>query len=133
MASLAQSQRFELSRDQKTAMKADFSAHCADERVVAAAICTTKASSGYLLDPHTACGFGMEQRETRGTEVILATASPAKFPDAMEAITGERPQLPPRLSHLMTATELFDVLPNDLAAVQAYVAARSHSQKTGPA
>ena len=133
MASLAQSQQFELTHGQNAAMKADFSALCADERAVASAICATKASSGYLLDPHTACAFGAGTRQTHGTEVILATASPAKFPDAMEGITGERPQLPPRLLHLMTDTERFDVLPNDLAAVQAYVAARSRSQKTGPA
>ncbi|MFX8605095.1 hypothetical protein ABTM12_19810, partial [Acinetobacter baumannii] len=65
--------------------------------------------------------------------VILSTASPAKFPDAMEAITGERPGLPPRLSHLMTDPERFEVLPNDLKAVQGFVANHARLLKDGAA
>ena len=59
--------------------------------------------------------------------VVLATASPAKFPDAIEAIAGERPTLPPRLAALMTDRERMTVLPNDLAAVQRFVAERAHA------
>ena len=50
--------------------------------------------------------------------VALATAHPAKFPDAVEAATGVRPALPPRLADLQTRPERCDVLPNDLAAVE---------------
>lgn len=63
--------------------------------------------------------------------VVLSTASPAKFPDAMEAITGERPALPAQLAHLMTAPERFDVLPNDLNAVQGFVSSHARLLKVG--
>ncbi len=53
--------------------------------------------------------------------VILATAHPAKFPDAMEEVTGTRPGLPARLSSLMTDPESYPVLGNDLKDIEAYV------------
>jgi threonine synthase len=57
--------------------------------------------------------------------VALATAHPAKFPETIEAITGERPQLPPRLEALLSAPERVAVLPNDLGAVQRFVEQRA--------
>jgi threonine synthase len=92
---------------------------------VADAIQRTKAASGYVLDPHTACGLIALERTAPQSEVpgvVLATAHPAKFPDAMEKITGERPGLPPRLSSLLTDPERFPTVENDLAAVKRLVA-----------
>ena len=83
-----------------------------------------RAASGYLLDPHTACGWvAAEDRATglEGPKVILATAHPAKFPEAMERITGSRPGLPPRLKSLMTDPERTVRLQNDLAQVERFV------------
>ncbi|HEX6609293.1 MAG TPA: threonine synthase, partial [Hyphomicrobiaceae bacterium] len=57
--------------------------------------------------------------------IVLATAHPAKFPDAVKAITGSQPPLPPRLSTLLTDPERITVLPNDLAAVQRFVVERA--------
>lgn len=59
--------------------------------------------------------------------VILSTAHPAKFPDAIEKITGERPPLPERLSSLMTDEERFERVPGDLAAVQRFVEERARA------
>ena len=53
----------------------------------------------------------------------MATAHPAKFPDAMERATGLRPPLPPRMADLYEREERFTVLPNDLAVVEAKVRA----------
>jgi threonine synthase len=53
--------------------------------------------------------------------VAIATAHPAKFPDAVEAATGKRPALPPALADLFSRPERMAVLPNDLARVQAFV------------
>jgi threonine synthase len=53
----------------------------------------------------------------------MATAHPAKFPDAMEQATGYRPALPPRMADLFERDEQFAVLPNDLPAVEAAVRA----------
>ena len=109
-------------------LRAYFDAATATMDEVADCIRRVKARSGYLLDPHTACGvIAAERPKTIAAtpHVVLATASPAKFPDAIEAIAGERPALPPRLASLMTDPERMTVLPNDLAAVQRFVAQRA--------
>jgi threonine synthase len=55
--------------------------------------------------------------------ICLATAHPAKFPDAVEQAIGLRPELPEHLADLLDRPERFDSLPLDQAALQAYVAA----------
>jgi threonine synthase len=132
MGSLAQSGRFELSGKVLASLRRDFTAASATMDEVAACIRRVRAQSGYLLDPHTACGVVAAEKtlEPGATpRIVLATAHPAKFPDAIAAITGERPQLPPRLAALMTDPERMTVLPNDLAAVQRFVSQRAEQRK----
>ncbi len=91
------------------------------------------AASGYLADPHSAIGIAAARASLaagpaggHGTPVIaMATAHPAKFPDAIEKAIGSRPALPPRLADLYDRPEHFTVAPNNLAAVQALVRAFS--------
>ena len=83
-----------------------------------------------LLDPHTAVGVGVARRlVAAGADptamVCLATAHPAKFPDAVEQATGIRPPLPERLADLLTGEERYDTLPNDIEAVRAHI--RAHA------
>jgi threonine synthase len=133
MQMLAQGRRFELSEDQVSGVRRDFVARAASEGEVAATIRDTLASAGYVLDPHTACGVHAAKTALEGrvpddtARVILATAHPAKFPDAMETITGMRPGLPVRLSSLMTDAERYPVLGNDLKEIQNYVEQVSRS------
>ena len=85
------------------------------------------AATGMLVDPHTAVGLGVVERiraSLHGPVVTMATAHPAKFPDAVERATGIRPQLPPRLADLLDRPEFMTELPNDLAAVEKFVEAR---------
>jgi threonine synthase len=83
------------------------------------------AASFYLADPHTAIGVAAARAlaEPGMPTVAMATAHPAKFPDAMERATGRRPALPPHMADLFEREERFTVLPNDLASVQAAVRA----------
>jgi threonine synthase len=77
-----------------------------------------------LVDPHTAVGIAAaEEFAVRGTPMItLATAHPAKFPDAVEQATGVRPGLPDHVADLFDRNERIVDLPNDLQAVEAFVA-----------
>ncbi len=81
-------------------------------------------TTGMMLDPHTAVGVkaAREFAEDGVPMLTLATAHPAKFPDAVERATGIRPQLPEHLSDLFDRPEHTTELPNDLAAVEAFVA-----------
>ena len=81
------------------------------------------AACGYLADPHTAIGIAAARAlaEPLVPTVAMATAHPAKFPEAMQRATGQTPALPPHLADLFAREERFVVLPNDLAAVKASV------------
>jgi threonine synthase len=123
MGALAQGRRFELGTCAPR-LRDEFGAASASEAEVADAIRRTQAASGYLMDPHTACGLVALERAGAQSEVpgiVLSTAHPAKFPDAMERITGKRPALPARLSSLLIDPERFPVLENDVAAVKRFV------------
>jgi threonine synthase len=121
MQDLSQSGRFELGPLWET-LKSDFAANAASEADVADCMRRYLREFGYLLDPHTACGVTAAERvRPEGQTVVLATAHPAKFPDAVERATGVRPQLPARLSSLMADPERSSNLPNDLAAVENFV------------
>ena len=81
-------------------------------------------TTGVLLDPHSAIGVDAA-RQCRGDKAVpmisLATAHPAKFPNAVKAATGIHPELPNRMSDLFERDEAFDTLENDIAAVQDFV------------
>jgi threonine synthase len=80
--------------------------------------------TGVLLDPHTAVGVGAAREVRRHPEVpmvCLATAHPAKFPDAVREATGVEPALPATLADLADRPERYDVLPNDLPEVRSFI------------
>ncbi len=83
------------------------------------------ATTGEVLCPHTAVGVKVAE-EHPGAEpmITLATAHPAKFPDAVEAATGVRPALPARMGDLYTRPERVTRMPNDLKALQALIIER---------
>jgi len=80
-------------------------------------------TTGIVVDPHTAVGIGAawQAGPGAGPTVCLGTAHPAKFPDAVESAIGDRPALPDRVADLFERKEHMDRLPNNLAAVQAFV------------
>ena len=83
-------------------------------------------ATGELIDPHTAIGLAAAQAADIDEPIVtLATAHPAKFPDAVERATGHRPRLPSRVAELIDRAERYDTLPADLAEIEAYVAARA--------
>ncbi len=111
-----------------------FSGHRVDEAATMTTIADVWKGSLYLLDPHTAVGIGAAKAAVASGRVdpsvpmvVLATAHPAKFPDAVEKATGRRPELPPRLSDLYVREERLSDLPNDLAAVQDFVTKRARA------
>jgi threonine synthase len=83
--------------------------------------------AGQVIDPHSAIGLAAARAAGLPSDVpvvTLATAHPAKFPDAVERATGVRPSLPSRIGGLFDRAEQFDVLPATPDAIKAYVAER---------
>ncbi|MBX2833923.1 MAG: threonine synthase [Micavibrio sp.] len=78
----------------------------------------------YVLDPHTAVGLKGAKAiadDTDGAIILLATAHPSKFPDAVEKAIGMRPPLPPHLEDLFEREERMDEMPNDIETVMKFV------------
>jgi threonine synthase len=122
MDSLKQSSAFTLSSEALQAIRNEFDSGATGEAETAQTIRRILAETGELLDPHTAVGVAVARQNLgQSPMVTLATAHPAKFPDAVEAASGIRPHLPPRLEHLMTAKETFTVLPNSAEAVKSHI------------
>ena len=69
-------------------------------------------------------------RRSNAPIVVLATAHPAKFPDAVENACGVHPELPARNKGLMDGQERFTLLPNDLDAVETYISNNTRAQPT---
>ncbi|MBW7837970.1 MAG: threonine synthase [Sphingomonadales bacterium] len=95
-----------------------------DEAGTKAAIAEVYRRSGVLIDPHTAVGVaaGRRQRADRAIPLVsLATAHPAKFPEAVAAASGVAPKLPAHLADLLSRPERCASLPNDLNRVQVYI------------
>jgi threonine synthase len=95
-----------------------------DDDEVLAVIAEQHRRTGMLLDPHSAVGVGAVDRVSGLPDapvVCLATAHPAKFPDAVEQATGIRPPLPDALADLLDRPERYGHVPADLAAVEAAV------------
>jgi threonine synthase len=100
----------------------------ADADQMAAAMRWAYGAADQIIDPHTAIALHAARASGIKPEtpiVTLATAHPAKFPDAVENATGVRPALPARVSQLFDREERFDVLPGTYDAVRDYVLARA--------
>jgi threonine synthase len=117
-------------------MRAYFTADRALEDETAAAIRTTRRETGYLIDPHTAVGVAVAEKENRDPAipmVVLSTAHPAKFPDAVEKACGIRPRLPDWLADLDSRRERVTVLTPDQSAVENHILVHSRAAREGVA
>lgn len=116
--------RLDVEADQyETWLAPTFVAARFDDEATLAEIARVHAECGMLVDPHTAVGLAASRVHRRpGTPMItLATAHPAKFPDAVEQATGVHPPLPVHLADLFERPERIEVLPRDLGTVQSFV------------
>src|SRR6476619_3432101 len=136
MASLAQHRRFALSASAIKELRSLFTADRADEQESAAEIRAWVREADYCVDPHTAVALAVAEKEKRDPSVpmvVLSTAHPAKFPDAVKAACGVTPALPDTFADLGRRNERIVVLPADQTAVERYVTSVSRAAREGAA
>lgn len=123
MSGLKQSGAFDIAEPALKAIRKEFRAGRASESQVKAIIRDVQAETGYVLDPHTAVGVHVAARMEKPSApmITLATAHPAKFPDAVKQACGIDPALPSWLSDLMKREERFSLVPNEQDAVEAHI------------
>jgi threonine synthase len=119
--------------DRWTEARRLFDSLAVDDEQTCATIAQVHAQTGYLLDPHTAIGVKAARDCRRSLAlpmVVLGTAHPVKFPEAVEkAGIAAVPQLPPHLADLFQREERCTVLANDLKTVQDFVSQHGNRGK----
>ena len=75
-----------------------------------------------ILDPHSAIGFGVLNKvKLEGNTVVLATAHPCKFPDAIDKSINVKPSLPQKLKYILDEKENYDIISNNLEKIKKYI------------
>jgi threonine synthase len=106
----------------KTALNVAFKSGRTSEEETLATIRSTLADAGEVICPHTAVGVHVAKHHLSATPMVtLATAHPAKFPDAVKQACGISPALPARLAEKLAGPERVTRVANDLASLQTLV------------
>ena len=136
MDGLRQSGRFTVPPGPLGRLRTEFTALRTNETETQAEMKRTYAETGHILDPHTAVGVHAARRAMTADAnipmVVLGTAHPAKFPEAVERATGRHPPLPPHMADLLSRPERFTVLPNDLGAIERFIRERATTGAIAP-
>ena len=123
---------FDVAADKLAEARRQFAARRVDDAEALDCMARTWRQCGTLIDPHSAAGLAAAEGDSEHAPTIcLATAHPAKFPDAVERATDIRPELPPALADLLQRSERVTQLPNDLAAVKDIVATVAAGRREG--
>jgi threonine synthase len=132
MARFAQSAEFSIAPGPLKAIRDEFDAFSTDEAGCTQEMTRVYNESSYMLDPHTAVAVSAARRalarDPATPMIVLATAHPAKFPDAVARAIGSRPPLPAHLADLMSRQEHFSILPNDASAVERFIGERARAR-----
>ena len=108
------------------AIRADISGATYSDAQIAQTIRDCYARTGYLLDPHGACGYRALKESLQPGEVgfFCETAHPAKFKDTVEGIIGAPVAIPDKLAAFMQGTKQSVELPNDFNTFKQYLLSR---------
>ncbi len=117
---------FNVSQGAQQALREIYDSGRASEDETSATIALARGTMGELLCPHSAVGVKVAREHMRPDVpmVTLATAHPAKFPDAVQKASGEHPPLPQRMADLYERSERVTRVPNDLLQIETLIRER---------
>lgn len=109
----------------RAAIQASFLADRVHEGETVATMKLFHREANLTVDPHTAVGLTATRKASETEDVVtLATAHPAKFPDAVETASGTTPALPERMRWILTAPERYETLPNAIGPLKDFIVRR---------
>jgi len=126
MNDFARDKRLVLPPTVLSALRSRYSAFAKDDAATLEAIKAVHDQTGRIIDPHTAVGVAAARdlKDAPGPVVILSTAHPAKFPDAVARAIGAAPPVPERLRGLETKPERVETLPRNLSLIRDFISSR---------
>ena len=114
--------KYIISKNNMEKINKDFLSASMNEKEVLDIIKEVHIKYGIILDPHSAIGFGsLNKLKIDGNNIVLATAHPCKFPDAINKSIGVKPDLPDELKYVMDEKENYDIISNNIGKVQQYI------------
>ena len=126
MAAFARDKMLELPEPVLSALRARYDARSSDDEDTLSTINAIATTSGRIIDPHTAVAvnalrkFGFREEPM----VVLSTAHPAKFAEAVRQATGELPPMPEGLKRVLDLPEKLEILPNKLSLIRQFISSR---------
>ncbi len=133
MSSLREDGRFALEHHELAILRKFFDAGRTSEEETIAEIRRLEAETGYVADPHTAVGTAVAARVKRDPEVpmiTLATAHPAKFPDAIARAIGRPPAVPAAVARQAGLPERINRVSSDVAEIAKLIEARTAGRRS---
>jgi threonine synthase len=126
MDDFANTRRLELPQPVLDQLRSRYSAYACDDAATIATIKSVASETGQVIDPHTAVAVHAAKRipASATPTVILSTAHPAKFPEAVNRAIGRNPTMPQGLQKVMDLPERLEILPNDLTLLRQFISSR---------
>ena len=122
MSGIKEKGKYIIPKDKMKKIDRDFLSASINENEVLEIIKEVQVKHDIILDPHSAIGFGsLKKINIEGNNIVLATAHPCKFPDAIDKSIGTKPSLPEELKYVMDEKENYDIISNNLSKTKQYI------------
>ena len=114
--------KYIISKDKIEKISKDFLSASMNEKEVLDTIKEVHIKYDIILDPHSAIGFGaLKKIKLKENNVVLATAHPSKFPEAISKSINVKPGLPDKLKYVLDEKENYDIISNNLDKIKQYI------------
>jgi threonine synthase len=125
MRSIKEKGKYEIEKEFLDKINVDFLSSRMDENEVLNTIKSVYEKFDKILDPHSAIGYGaFDKVNLKGNNIVLATAHPCKFPDAIEKAIKIKAELPSELAFILDEKENYDILENNLNKIKQHIKER---------
>jgi threonine synthase len=125
MKDIKEKGKYEIQKENLDKINVDFLSSRMDENEVLNTIKTIYEKFDKVLDPHSAIGYGaFDKVNLEGNNIVLATAHPCKFPDAIEKAINIKAELPSELAFILDEKENYDILENNLNKIKQHIKER---------
>jgi len=125
MKDIKEKEKYEISKEKLEKIKNDFLSSRMDEEEILKTIKDVYEKYKVVLDPHTAIGYGaFDKLDLDGNNIVLATAHPCKFPEAIEKAISLKSNLPKELMFILDEKEDYDMIDNNLEKIKKHIKAR---------
>ncbi|MBD1174075.1 threonine synthase [Pelagibacterales bacterium SAG-MED01] len=122
MMSIKEKGKYIIDKESLDKINIDFLSSRMNENEVLKTIKTVYKKFNIILDPHSAIGYGaFDKVDLKGNNVVLATAHPCKFPDAIEKAINLKAELPNELAFVVDEKENYDIIDNNLTKIKKYI------------